>query len=91
MSINYYCTRLLHIRCKLAGCVLIPPFKNARFLDTMTMIPITYGYARVSKADDDSKNLETQLRELDAHGIRRDWSSPTRPAAAPWTARAGGT
>ena len=55
------------------------------------MIPITYGYARVSKADDDSKNLETQLRELDAHGIRRDWSSPTRPAAAPWTARAGGT
>ena len=36
------------------------------------MIPITYGYARVSKADDDSKNLETQLRELDAHGIRRD-------------------
>ena len=49
-----------------------PLFKNARFLDTMTMIPITYGYARVSKADDDSKNLETQLRELDAHGIRRD-------------------
>ena len=48
------------------------PFKNARFLDTMTMIPITYGYARVSKADDDSKNLETQLRELAAHGIRRD-------------------
>ena len=38
----------------------------------MTMIPITYGYARVSKADDDSKNLETQLRELDVHGIRRD-------------------
>ena len=36
------------------------------------MIPITYGYARVSKADDNSKNLETQLRELDAHGIRRD-------------------
>ena len=38
----------------------------------MTVIPITYGYARVSKADDNSKNLETQLRELDAHGIRRD-------------------
>ena len=52
--------------------MLIPPFKNARFLDTMTMIPITYGYARVSKADDDSKNLETQLRELATHGIRRD-------------------
>ena len=38
----------------------------------MAIIPVTYGYARVSKADDDSKNLETQLRELDAHGIRRD-------------------
>ena len=39
---------------------------------SIPVIPITYGYARVSKADDDSKNLETQLRELDAHGIRRD-------------------
>ena len=38
----------------------------------MTMLPITYGYARVSKADDDSKNLETQLRLLAGHGIRRD-------------------
>ena len=38
----------------------------------MTMLPITYGYARVSKADDDSKNLETQLRLLANHGIRRD-------------------
>ena len=38
----------------------------------MAIIPVTYGYARVSKADDDSKNLETQLRELDSHGIRRD-------------------
>ena len=57
---------------KLAEGCIGDPFKNARFLDTMTMIPITYGYARVSKADDNSKNLETQLRELDAHGIRRD-------------------
>ena len=40
--------------------------------DSIPVIPITYGYARVSKADDNSKNLETQLRELDAHGIRRD-------------------
>ena len=39
---------------------------------TIDIIPVTYGYARVSKADDDSKNLETQLRELDVHGIRRD-------------------
>ena len=36
------------------------------------MIPVTYGYARVSKADDDSKNLETQLRELRIHGIRQE-------------------
>ena len=36
----------------------------------MTMLPITYGYARVSKADDDSKNLDTQLRLLAGHGIR---------------------
>ena len=38
----------------------------------MTMLPITYGYARVSKADDDSKNLETQILELRRHGIRED-------------------
>ena len=38
----------------------------------MTMLPITYGYARVSKADDDAKNLDTQLRLLAGHGIRKD-------------------
>ena len=26
------------------------------------MIPVTYGYARVSKSDRDDRNLETQLR-----------------------------
>ena len=36
------------------------------------MIPVTYGYARVSKTDNESRNLETQLRELAAHGIRQD-------------------
>ena len=36
------------------------------------MIPVTYGYARVSKTDDESRNLETQLPELAAHGIRQD-------------------
>ena len=36
----------------------------------MTTLPVIYGYARVSKADDDSKNLETQLRILAEHGIR---------------------
>ena len=36
----------------------------------MTTLPVIYGYARVSKADDDSKNLETQLRILAEHGTR---------------------
>ena len=36
------------------------------------MIPVTYGYARVSKTDDESGNLETQLRELAAYGNRQD-------------------
>ena len=38
----------------------------------MTMLPITYGYARVSKADDDTRNLDTQLRLLAGHGIREN-------------------
>ena len=38
----------------------------------MTMIAVTYSYARVSKADDDSKNLDTQLLLLAEHGIRPD-------------------
>ena len=38
----------------------------------MNMLPVTYGYARVSKSDDDAKNLETQLRLLANHGIRED-------------------
>ena len=38
----------------------------------MAMLPGTYGYARVSKADDDAKNLETQLGILPDHGIRED-------------------
>ena len=33
---------------------------------------MTYGYARVSKAADDARNLETQLRLLADHGIRAD-------------------
>ena len=36
------------------------------------MLPVTYGYARVSKADDEAKNLETQLEVLADHGIRKD-------------------
>ena len=61
-------------------------FKNARFLNTsrrrtlpragglipMPTLPVTYGYARVSKSDDEARNLETQLRLLADHGIRQD-------------------
>ena len=31
---------------------------------TDIMIPVTYGYARVSKIDDATRNLETQLHIL---------------------------
>ena len=36
------------------------------------MIPVTYGYARVSKADRDENNLETQLQQIEGHGVRRE-------------------
>ena len=36
------------------------------------MLPVTYGYAWVSKADDEVRNLETQLGILADHGIRED-------------------
>ena len=39
---------------------------------TMTLLPVTYGYARVSKSDDEAGNPETQLRLLADHGIRED-------------------
>ena len=38
----------------------------------MTTIAVAYGYARVSKADDESKNLDTQLMLPAEHGIRED-------------------
>ena len=41
-------------------------------MDHMAMLPVIYGYARVSRADDDAKNLETQLWILAGHGIRED-------------------
>ena len=34
------------------------------------MIPVTYGYAQVSKTDDATRNLETQLHILREYGIR---------------------
>ena len=36
------------------------------------VIPVVYGYARVSKVDRDEKNLQTQLRQLAEHGIRQE-------------------
>ena len=50
---------------------------------------LTYGYARVSKADDEARNLETQLRLLDDHGIRpnlvyRDVASGRSLARSGW-------
>ena len=40
---------------------------------------LTYGYARVSKADDEARNLETQLRLLDDHGVTTMASGFDRP------------
>ena len=34
------------------------------------MIPATYGYARVSKTDDATSNLEAQIHLLQGYGIR---------------------
>ena len=53
-----------------------------------TMIPATYGYARVSNTDDITRNLETQLHILQQYGIRGEHtftdemsgSSMSRPA-----------
>ena len=50
---------------------------------------LTYGYARVSKADDEAKNLDTQLRLLDDYGVRpnlifRDVASGRSLARSDW-------
>lgn len=36
------------------------------------MIPVTYGYARVSKTDHETRNLPTQLRILEEYGVREE-------------------
>ena len=36
------------------------------------VLPVTYGYARVSKTDDATRNLETQLHILQEYGIREE-------------------
>ena len=46
------------------------PLTSTTSETSMTTLSVTYGYARVSKSDDDSKNLGTQLRILAEHGIR---------------------
>ena len=38
----------------------------------MTILSVSYGYARVSKIDDDLESLEAQLRILGDHGLRDD-------------------
>ena len=56
----------------------------------MTTIAVTYGYARVSKTDDESKNLDTQLMLLArTQASEVAWSIPTWPAAGPSSVRAG--
>ena len=55
----------------------------------MAAQPLTYGYARVSKADDEARNLETQLRLLDDFGVRpnlvhRDVASGRSLARSGW-------
>ena len=40
------------------------------------MIPVTYGYTRVSKTDDTTRNLETQLHILQQFGIRGEHIFP---------------
>ena len=37
-----------------------------------SLIPATYGYARVSKADDATRNLETQLHIIQEFGLRNN-------------------
>ena len=52
------------------------------------IISVTYGYARVSKTDDATRNLETQIHILQEFGIREEHilademtgSSLSRPA-----------
>ena len=62
--------------------------------DMTNMIPVTYGYARVSKSDRDDRNLVTQLRELASHGIRQGAHLLRRddrpPDVAAWLGRTNG-
>ena len=41
-------------------------------MNLLPLLPITCGYARVSKSDDEARNLDTQLLLLANHGIRED-------------------
>ena len=57
----------------------------------MSTHSVTYGYARVSKAADEARNLETRLRLLDDHGVRphliyRDVVSGRSLARSGWQA-----
>ena len=54
------------------------------------MIPVTYGYALISKTEDATWNLETQLKILEGYGVRegiihQDVASRSPPPASPLT------
>ena len=51
-------------------CTKIPPDDITGLCEVDLMIPVTYGYAQVSKTDDATRNLETQLHILREYGIR---------------------
>ena len=44
------------------------------------MIPVTYGYARVSKTSDANRKLQPKLRILQGYGIRREYGKDRRQA-----------
>ena len=55
----------------------------------MTLIAVIYGYAHVSKADDKSKNLDTQLGLLASMASETTCCIPTWPADANCSVPAG--
>ena len=52
--------------------ILMSQFTEWALSEVELMIPVTYGYARVSKTDDATRNPETQLHVLQEFGIRKE-------------------
>ena len=61
LNANYSCPRLLHTT------TVRPTTSSVRLSAT---ISITYGFARISKTDDEVKNLATQHLQLSKCGTR---------------------